>query len=220
MIKKYNYWVVGFILLVLNACEEKKTTYPLVSAVPFFDFVENTTLNYSGDSIIYNDFTNKIDTVTFFYKDSLVEVDTVGEQIAYQFERYIAYTPTSTFQYLKNYTLTKGKIGIIRVEDLRNNFLLPAAFEIGTQWNGNQYQLGDEQLYTISNKVDSFIKGENRAVVEVVQQNESNLIEEDYINEKYAVGLGMVSAYYKHVSKDISSGIIKSGSIVTLVYKP
>ncbi len=220
MIKKYSFGLIGFILLTLYACEEKKTIYPLVSANTFFDFQEKASLFYIGDSIIFDDFTNTVDTISFQYKDSLVAIDTVGEQIAYQFERSIGYPPLFNFQYLKNYTITKGKIGIIRVEDLSNKFILPLTFEAGNRWNGNQYQLGDEEIYTLMSLKDSIVNGSNRKIAEVLQQNDINLVEENITKEKYAEGKGMIYTFRKHVSKDISTGIIKSGSIVNLAYKP
>lgn len=220
MNRKYTFLLVGLFFLTLISCEEKKSIYPLVSANTFFDFQKDVSLIFSGDSIIYNNFTNTVDTVSFQYKDSLIAIDTVGEQIAYQFERYIAYPPLFNYQYFKNYTLTKGKIGIIHVEDLSNKLVLPSSFEVGTKWNGNQYQLGDPKIYSITSIKDSTLNGANRKCVEVFQENEVNLIEEKISKEIYAVGLGMIYRNTRNVSKDISTGVIKSGSIVNLVFKP
>lgn len=217
---KYNRWLFAFFALLFIACEDKKEIYPLVSSSSFFEFNSNTVLNYSGDSIIYDDFTNQVDSVKYLYKDSIVGIDTLGTKVAYEFERYISYPPSSTFQYLKNYTITKSEIGIIRVEDLRNDFLLPDYFEMNSTWNGNQYQLGDELIYTISAIEDTFMMGGNRKMVGVLQQNEQNLIEEELSIEKYANGLGLIYKQRKSITKDIATGDIKSGSIVILEYKP
>ena len=50
--------------------------------------------------------------------------------------------------------------------------------------------------------------------------NDFNLIAEDKRIEKYAEGLGIVYSYHKKISKDLVTGEIKSGSIVTLVHNP
>ncbi len=200
------------ILVLISACKEKQDTYPLISVDSIINYSEGTVLFYVGDSIIYDNFTQQRDSVRFEYKDSLTGIDTVGQQLAYQFERYIKYPNDNSYQYLKNYTLTKGSMGVIRVLDMYNDYILPSLIGINSKWNGNQYQLGDEQIYSIQSI--------NEDEIDILRKNDKNLISEEVSTEKYAESIGLVYKYDKRVTLDISTGEIKSGSIVILAFKP
>lgn len=218
-IKNVLYLLIALSVLVSCKKEEKSYLQAPTYAREFFDYAMKTSLNYVGDSIIYNDFSGSIDTVKFVYVDSLVQIDTVANQIIYQFNRYISYAG-STLQYLKNYSINKSINGIIRTEDLVNNFILPYQFVQTSKWNGNQYQIGIYQEYTADSVGKIEYGAAQRKQVKVTQLNETNLLEELKIEEKYVERYGMVYQYQKSIRKDISTGEIKSGSIVILALKP
>ncbi len=209
------------VLLFALACKDNSVgnAEPANNANKYFSYALNTTLHYQGDSIIYNDFNNSVDTVKFMYKDSLLSIDSLGEQTVYQFERFISYDNIE-YVYLKNYSLNKNKsVGILKNEELRNNYLLPYVFTKDSKWNGNQYQLGIYQEYYIDNIGTVNYANGSRTTVKVIQLDEINLIEEYKKEEHYAEGIGMVYGYYKSINKEISTGEIKSGSIVILAHK-
>lgn len=209
----------GFSVLYFS-CEEKQEEYPLLSVHSFINYSENTVLHYTGDSIIYNSFTQQRDSVHFEYKDTLVSVDTVGEQLAYQFERYLKHPTSSEYLYQKNYTLSKNSAGVIRVMDMHNDYILPAQIGIYSKWNGNKYQLGEEQVYSILSISEELINNSSKKVLSILRKKESNLIAEEASEEKYAESVGLLYKYDKNVTLDINSGEIKSGSIVILAFKP
>lgn len=217
--KNILFLVISLSFIISCKKEEKSYLAAPTYAREFFDYPINTTLRYSGDSIIYNDFSGSTDTVEFEYIDSLVQIDSVANQIVYQFTRYITYDG-STFQYLKNYNINKSINGIIRNEDLTNNFILPYQFVQTSKWNGNQYQIGIYQEYVADTLETIEYNGGQRKRVSVTQLNEENLIDELKIKEQYVVNYGMVYQYQKQIRKDINTGEIKSGSIVILALKP
>ena len=221
MKKILNLSLLYLLLLFVIACKDNSVgdLAPANNADKYFSYALNSTLHYQGDSIIYNDFNNSVDTVKFMYKDSLLSIDSLGEQTVYQFERFISYDEVE-YKYLKNYSLNKSKsVGIVKNEELRNNYLLPYVFTKDSKWNGNQYQLGIYQEYYIDSIGTVNYANGNRTKVKVIQLDEKNLIEEYKTEEHYAEGIGMVYGYYKSITKDISSGEIKSGSIVILAHK-
>jgi hypothetical protein len=208
-------------LLFVISCKDDRPgdTTLATNSDEFFNYYLNSKIMYMGDSIIYNDFINNIDTIEFMYKDSVLDIDTIGDQIVYRFERFISYDDVK-YTYLKNYTISKSKsIGILKNEELRNNYLLPYLFTKDSRWNGNQYQTGLYQEYYIDSLGTVNFANGIRKKVKVIQLDKKNLIEEYKTEEHYVQGIGISYGYYKSVKKDISSGEIKSGSIVTLAHK-
>lgn len=192
---------------------------PALLAEDFIHYTEGTSLRYEGDSILYNDFNNSIDTVHFFYTDSLVRIDTVGEQLVYQFERFISYDGAA-YQYQNNYSYNRSNQGVIRYENVSNHYILPPKFYLNSTWNGHQFQSTVVQEYTIDSMATLDFAGGFREMVRIKQIEEINLIEEEIQNEQYIEDYGLLYHYRKSVRKDINTGNIKSGSIVTLALKP
>lgn len=216
-----NRLIIGsLILIILSSCEEKKTVYPLFSDTTFFTYHNNTVLHFTGDSIVYNDFTHLRDSIRFFYIDSLVAIDTTVDGLHFFFNRYINYPNQVGYTYLKNYSILQKPFGVLLYEDLNQNFILPKQFDRNSYWNGNQYQSADEQLYSILNITNENFAGGYRTLLEVEMKDEYNLIAEDKLSMNYAEGLGIIKLYHKNISKDIVTGAIKSGSILNLVYNP
>lgn len=207
-------------MILFTSCEEKKTTYPLFNSVDFFNYSNSTVLYFTGDSITYNDFTNQRDSIRFFYIDSLIGIDTNNLEIKYNFNRFITYPNQIGYTYLTNYSITRTSNGILLLEDLKQNFILPNLFDYNSTWNGHQYQSTDELIYRIQSISNENYLGENRNIVHVLMNNDFNLIAEDKRVENYAEGLGITYSYHKNISKDLVTGEIKSGSIVTLVHNP
>jgi hypothetical protein len=209
-----------FLMILFTSCEDKKTTYPLFSSVDFFNYTNASVLYFTGDSITYNDFTHQRDSIRFFYIDSLVDIDTNQLEIKYMFDRYISYPNQSVFTYLTNYSITCMSNGVLMTEDLKQNFILPNLFDSNSYWNGHQYQSSDELIYRIQSITNENYLGGNRNIIQVSMNNDFNLIAEDKRVEKYAEGLGIAYSYHRKISKDLVTGEIKSGSIVTLVHNP
>lgn len=213
---KISLFFTAIILVV--ACKDNSVsdTTPANNSDIYFNYSLNTILLYKGDSISYNDFNNRVDSIEFSYKDSVVGIDTIGDQTVYQFERFISYNDVE-YKYLKNYSINKSKsVGILKNEDLKNNYLLPYLFTKDSKWNGNQYQLGIYQEYYIDSLGTVIYANGSRKKVKVIQLDKKNLIEEYKTEEHYVEGIGMTYGYYKSINKDISTGEIKSGSIVIL----
>lgn len=210
-----------FGILILQACKDTNESSPSPAsyASSYFNFSANTLLYYEGDSIIFNDFNNSIDTVHFFYKDSLLAIDSTAKQTNYLFERYVSYDEFQ-YSYLKTYSLLVNTDGVIRNEDLVNTYLLPFIFSRDSKWNGNQYKLAEEQVFSLDSMDQIEMAGASRKIIKVKQMEEENLIREDQEFEYYVQGLGMSRRYSKNVDKELVTKKIKSGSIVNLVLKP
>jgi hypothetical protein len=208
-------------ILTLNACKNDNESQlsPASYASSYFNFTANTILYYEGDSIIFNDFNNSIDTVHFYYKDSLHTIDSLQNQTHYEFERYVSYDELS-YTYLKTYSIIINSDGVVRNEDLASTYLLPFIFSRDSKWNGNQYKSAEELVFSIDSMDNIELAGATRRILKVKQIEEENLIREDNEIEYYVQGLGMSRRYSKNVDKELVTKKIKSGSIVNLVLKP
>lgn len=213
-------YYILFLAIVFTACkkESEVSIQTALQASSYFNYAPHAVLLYEGDSIVYNDFDNSVDTLRFYYKDSLVGIDSLDTEIAFQFERSHSNNGLE-YQYLKNYTINLQPQGIVRTEDLHTRFLLPFSFNKDSKWNGNQYQTGDPEEYFIENISTIEYAGGMRSMLEVQQMNEKNLIREDVRQEYYLEGIGLKYLYSKGVNKNISTGNISSGNIVILNHK-
>lgn len=189
------------------------------NANDFFFYQKKDVLNYRGDSIVYNNFSGSIDTNIFYYKDSLINVDTTNEVIHYEFERYYA-KENKAFSYLKSYSIYKSVMGIIESVNLKSMYLLPGNCTKSSTWNYNQYNDMEYQECSIINVEQNMYASAIRNLLTVKQLDEVNLIREDKAEMKFASGIGKIYEYKRGVDKDISNGQIKSGTILTLVYIP
>lgn len=213
-------YYILFLAIVFTACKKESdvSMQTALQASSYFNYAPHTVLLYEGDSIVYNDFDNTVDSIRFYYKDSLVSVDSLDGQITFLLERYYSNNEV-VYHYQKNYTITLQAQGIVKTEDLHTRFLLPFSFNKDSKWNGNQYQAGEPQEYFIENISTIQYAGGMRSVLEVQQMNEKNLIREDLRQEHYLERIGLKYLYYKGVNKNISTGNITSGSIVILNHK-
>lgn len=199
-----------------DSMNPNQTSY---NANDFFFYQLNDVLNYRGDSIVYNNFSGSIDTSIFYYKDSLINIDTANEVIHYEFERYYA-KENKAFSYLKNYSIYKSAMGIIESVNLKSMFLLPGNCTKSSTWNYNQYNDLEYQECSIRIAEQKVYETALRNLLTVKQLDEVNLIREDKAEMQFASGIGKIYEYKRGVDKDISTGQIKSGTILTLVYIP
>jgi hypothetical protein len=219
--KKYYIGIGILFALLFSACkkDEKSLMAPPWVAESFFNYNKSDVFIYKGDSIIYNDFDNSVDTIHFFYKDSVQSIDTVQTQLVYQFERMISYDGIS-YQYLNNYSINRSIQGVLRYGNLSNRYILPPKFYLNSTWDGNQFQSTVEQMFLIDSIATIDYSGGLRDMVNVLQVEEQNLIDEVKETEQYVEDFGMTYQYRKRLRKDINTGQIKSGSIVILALKP
>lgn len=221
MIRNLIIFFFGATLLISCKKEEVINTEEKlpIDAKGFFIYNNSTVLHYEGDSIVYNDFDNTKDSIHFFYKDSIIGIDSFGTSISYQFERFISYDSIS-YTFLNDYTITINSAGIILTQNFENDYILPEKITKLSRWNGNQFKQAEEQIYLVKTLENLNYLSAMRDLVKVNKKEEINLIREDLEENEFVSELGLIFAYKKGVDKDIVTGNIKSGSIVTLVYKP
>src|SRR5687768_16706702 len=97
--------LTGFLF---SGCKKEKTLPPLDMGHSYFPLVKDLKWIYQVDSIVIDDFTGDTDTFQFLLKDSIVSVITdQGIDTVYQIEQYKKNADSTTWNYQKNYTLTR-----------------------------------------------------------------------------------------------------------------
>lgn len=177
-------------------------------------------IGYQIDSIDYNEFTATVDTFSFQRLEVTESVTTNLEgDSSYIIAVYIRQHDTLNWTKKYVYFKTPSKTNLLKLES--NLITIPLIFPVqqDSKWNGNARNTLGYQEYSFTNiNAVEVINGITfNAVCTIVQQDETNLIEQKYSVEKYALGLGLISK--KHIDLETTlSGDIKSGFDVSYTY--
>ncbi len=163
---------------------------------------------YDVDSIVYDDFTNSIDTFSFQIKELVAEsyTDLEGEE-AFKINRYKK-TDTTSWELKDVWNAKLIRTNYQKVEENVRFVKLIFPVRENATWNSNSMNhlaLFDNNYESVD--VAESIGGFNLLLVlTVAQLEEINLIEQRLFQEKYASGIGLV--YKKSmdlVRNDLSS---------------
>ncbi len=222
-------WVQYIILLVILSIillQCKKDPPPILDyKYEYFPTKIGHWVTYEVDSIIYDDFIGLIDTSHTQLKEIIESsfLDNEG-RTSYRIERYVK-TDSTPWQ-IKNVcysTLTQTRAE--RVEDNLRFIKLIFPIKENDTWKGNafidavddldymynwdyKYDVVDVPANINSNAFDSTLK--------IIQQADTNLIEVNYFEEKYAKNVGMVYRRAVHLEKDSILAPWARGFLVTM----
>ncbi|MEO6884266.1 MAG: hypothetical protein ABI199_09615 [Bacteroidia bacterium] len=206
--KKYFFqhlFLLGiFFSIVLFSCK-KDTPASINFGYNYFPYKVNNYWIYDVDSLVFNSFTNKVDTFIFQEKehiDSIIK-DNTGRP-TYVISRYKrVYNPSIPYNNetwifknvcVANITTTTAE----RVEDNQRFVKLIFPTQLNTTWNGNaQNTLGDwNYQYTAVDIPATYESKRFDSTATVTQINNTNLIQKQYYIEVYARNVGLV---YKQI---------------------
>ena len=216
--KKYfqHFFLLGIIISMgLFSCKKDQPA-TINFGYNYFPYKVNNYWIYDVDSIVFNSFTNQVDTFIFQEKehiDSIIK-DNTGRS-TYVISRYkknyntsIPYSNQSwTFKnvWVANISTTDAE----RVEDNQRFVKLIFPVQINKTWNGNAYNtIGDwNYQYTTADIPATYANHDFDSTATVTQINNTNLIQKQYYVEVYARNVGLV---YKQIID------VKSDSITAL----
>ncbi len=208
----YSYFI--FLLLGLSlgwaACTETTEDIDLDYGYEYFPLRLGQTLVYEVDSVVYDDFTNTIDTVQFQLREITLDTFRDGENILnYRIERQVRSDENAAWQFKQIVAARRTSTKAERMEGNQRylNLVFPA--RLGNSWDGNAY-LDQDTIYTIRNVSIEIYKGwEDFSYTQldeayqlngfnfdstllVQQVDYENLIELRSSVERYAKGIGLV----------------------------
>jgi hypothetical protein len=170
-------------------------------------------IEYEIDSIVYNDFTNNIDTIHYFLKEVIEsEFENASDSVLFRIERFKRNNITDEWGISDVWFVIKNNNSIIRTEENIRYVKMIFPVKNGARWNGNTYNTFQEQIYEYIKKDETF-KFDNLSfdsTVTVKQLENINLIEKQESKEVYARNIGLI---YKEIIdlKTEVNGTIKSG---------
>jgi hypothetical protein len=199
-------------VLIFGSCGKTKEDFKSIKDFSYFPVAELNFLEYEVDSIFFEKSgqSNRRDTFNYIVKETLQEVEEVGDQVCARYNRSVfsgeASTPVSVSTYLvcrdqkTGWTLDNG-IQLIH---------LVFPFNENTTWNALSMILKDSVVeYIRENPIRTFknwhLSGVDQMntvfevgaeqltdVVRVVQVDSDNLLERRYSEELFASGIGLV----------------------------
>jgi hypothetical protein len=199
---------IFFILLIIicstYSCKKDKPPSVDMGYSYFPDKVGNFVV-YDVDSFYYNDFTDRVDTFKFQLKEKIASVFPDNENRAtLRLERYVKY-----FDKTKPYTMLPWRLRNVWIANLtastaekveENIRYIKLIFPVSSKssWNGNAQNTLNPVSYSylfadLPRTMGNFTFD---SVLQVNQQDETNLISKKFYVERYARHVGLI---YKHV---------------------
>ncbi|MFN4235130.1 MAG: hypothetical protein ACK4IK_10030 [Bacteroidia bacterium] len=170
-------------------------------------------IEYEIDSIVYNDFTNSIDTTHYYLKEVIEsEIESDIEIPSFRIERYKRKNINENWLISDVWFGIKSNNNFIKVEENIKYVKLIFPVKNGARWNGNNYNTQGEQIYEYENKDEAFILENSKfdSTVIVKQFENINLIEKQEYKEVYARNIGLIYKEMIDLKTEVN-GSIKSG---------
>ncbi|GAB4253668.1 MAG: hypothetical protein Kow0079_09450 [Vicingaceae bacterium] len=204
-------------ILLLFACKKDSNNIQPYTGKNYVPLKTGTYIIYQVDSYYIDDFYNpsKIDTFSFKIKEEITEkfIDAEGNT-AFKLTRYKKNTDTTNWFVKDVWYVNKTETAYETVEENKRYIKLIFPVKLDKTWDGNLKNIDPSREFTYTQVHESDVVGTLSfdSVLTVNQIDETTLISQKLIDEKYAAGIGMIYKYYKDVATELN-GTLKSGVI-------
>jgi len=182
------------ILIGLNYSCTKDTEEPVDMGYDYFPTEVGLFQIYSVDSIVFNDYTHKVDTFHYQVKMQIVGdfTDNANNE-AYRWRKSTK-TDTTAWVFCSNYTISRSSSNIETV--IENSRMVNLVFPVtaGKQWDANAKNI-EKELTSIYSDVDynEYVLGVKYInCAKASYEDELNLIQEFVYYEIYSKNIGMI----------------------------
>ncbi|HRS54214.1 MAG TPA: hypothetical protein P5250_05875 [Bacteroidales bacterium] len=213
-----------FVITCLPICNYSCKNDIIVSEINdynYFPVNKGHYVIYQVDSIVYNDFTNTVDTFLYEIKEYIESdiIDNSGRTVQ-RLEKYKRNCDTLPWKLNNVWTCLRTTYTAEKVEENVRYLKLIFPIQKDKKWNGNAYNIFDEQTYKY---IDVHKPYYNKylyfdSTITVLQKDFNTLISNDYAIEIYATGVGLVYKKFVQIEKEIT-GVIKKGVDYTMTAK-
>jgi len=169
---------------------------------------------YDVDSIVYDDFTNSVDTDRFQLREVCVDTfhDLEG-RIAYRFERSIQRSDTGGFEFDRSFYVVTDGVRTERVEDNLREVMLVYPPIRDQDWDANVFNSLPEAERSYERTHAAYeIKGRlfDSTLHVIVQNDTDNFIVKRFSEERYAKHEGLIERRFYHIETQfgIDSGLL------------
>jgi hypothetical protein len=181
--------------MFLSACKKDKHVETIDLGYDYFPNEKGSYIIYDVDSIHYNDFTKRIDTIRFELKEIVESVfqDNEGRPTL-RIERYKKFSNQTDFKLTDVWVANRNNRNAEKVEENTRYVKLVFPVVKGSKWNGNAFNAEGELEYVYKqvNAAATIGSLQFDSTLTVYQQADSNLIEKKLKYEIYAKHVGMI----------------------------
>jgi len=211
---------IAIISILAASCKDETVLEPEAQFNNYFPAVKGNYIVYDCDSVVYDDFTNTVDTLKFKIKEYYeTEFTDNSGRTAIRLERYKMPEGTTQWQLKDIWSLVKTDKQVEKVEEDVRMLKLLFPVKEGLEWDINALNnTGSRTVkYTAVHKPYSVDAFSFDSTVTVVNTDPENLVEEFRDTEVFAANKGMVFKKYVNVKyKTPPQTGIKSGVVFTM----
>lgn len=192
-------------LFVSSCKKDEYETYKGNNDISYYNLKVGAYVTYDVTEIIYDDFTNSIDTSVYEIKEynESVYTDNLGRK-GIKLDRYTKNKTTGLWDYLNSYYSINGVHSIERVEE--NKRMIKLSFPVTTDavWNSNSLNMDNaiNVFYGLIHKKYQQDAFKFESVISVESANVINSFRERSFREIYAKNIGLVFKYYVNIEKN------------------
>ncbi len=202
--------VIFLFLSSLYSCKEDgEDLAPNFEGYQYFPLEIGQTSIFKIDSIVYDDFTQEIDTFSFFLKEEIESTFIDGaNRKSYRVAIYYS-LDTSNWRLQK--VISKLRIDLRAEKTEENVTIVPLVFPIKqtSVWDLNILNTREEVKCRFKDINQSF--NDYDSTITVAQEEEISLIERKTSEEVYAANVGLVYTRKQDLKLDFSTAEIRSG---------
>ncbi|MEZ4721661.1 MAG: hypothetical protein R2813_07295 [Flavobacteriales bacterium] len=195
------------------SCKEPQSIESIDFAYSYLPLNVGSYIDYSVDSVVYNDFDQTVTTHRFILRETVAEIfeDATGRQ-AFRIERSKKHPDSLYFEVSNSYSVVLDKVRAERTIDNRHQMILKFPPKTGESWDGNVFNADDEQdfEYAYVHRPESIGVFTFDSTLRVIQENDTdNFVIKAFSEERYSTGIGLVYKEFLHIETnfDIDSGL-------------
>lgn len=203
--RKNNILFILFIFPVIIFSCKKETENPVDVGYEYFPVNVGHWVTYQVDSTYYDDFTDSVRVYHYKIKEFIESTFLDNQNRETQrIERYKQISDTTSWYINNVWAMNLTPSTAEKVEEDYRYIKLVFPVKNGKTWNGNAYNVKDEQEYEFDDIDKPYtVNGLTfDSTVTVIQENELNMIQENYQVEVFAKHVGLIYKRYKSVSLD------------------
>ncbi|HEY1045515.1 MAG TPA: hypothetical protein VGF79_03690 [Bacteroidia bacterium] len=197
--------MILFILFASSCRKDEYETFKGSNDISYYNLKLGSYVTYDVTEIVYDDFTNSIDTSVYEVKEynESVYTDNLGRK-GIKLDRYIKNKTTGLWDYLNSYYSVNGQNSIERVEE--NKRMIKLSFPVTTDavWNSNSLNMDNaiNVFYGLIRKKYQQDAFKFESVISVESANVINSFRERSFREIYAKNIGLIFKYYVNIEKN------------------
>ena len=188
-------YIFFLISIFIFSCSKKEEVIPPDLGYDYAGLEVGRYIIYDVDSFYYDDFTDTIDTSYFKIKEVVDSkfTDLEGDE-AFKIIRYRKENDTTAWELIDVWNSKITTTNFQKVEENVRFVKLIFPVKKNKTWNGNSMNnlASMEYEYTVIDNAEVIGGNTLNSVLTVLQYEFSPLIEENFFQEKYAKGVGMV----------------------------